>query len=417
MRKLKDYKTCCSAGSLNFSAVRCVLFVDFFIRFCLRDGDPQNSDTRRRCGVLSGGIGIALNLLLFLGKLTAGLLTASIAVTADAFNNLSDAASSVVTLVGFRLAGREADEEHPFGHGRMEYLAGLAVSMLILLVGLELAKSSAEKILRPEPVAFSVVSAGILAASIGVKLWMFFFNRRLSKAIQSPALAATAADSLSDCAATGTLLLGLTAGHFLRLPLDGWLGLAVALFILRTGWGAAKETIDPLLGRPMDPELAADIDRIVLGHDYILGIHDLVYHDYGPGRAMMSLHAEVPADGDLLEIHDVIDHIERELKAKHHIETSIHMDPVVRDGRTEALRQQVAELARDLDPCLTIHDFRITAGPIHTNLLFDVVAPYGFRLSDAQVRGELSQRIKQLSDRYFPVIQVDHSYVEGRKTS
>jgi len=201
----------------------------------------------------------------------------------------------------------------------------------------------------------------------------------------------------------------------LNLPLDGWLGLGVALFILRTGWEAAKDTIDPLLGRPMDPELAADIDRIVLGHEYILGIHDLVYHDYGPGQAMMSLHAEVPAESDLLAVHDVIDHIERELKAKHHIETSIHMDPVVRDGRTETLRTQVAQIAAGIAPSLTIHDFRITAWPIHTNLLFDVVAPYGFHMSDAELRSALDEEIKKLSGRYFSVIQVDHSYVEEKK--
>ena len=389
--------------------------MDAFLRFCMGGGDPHAPETRRRCGVMSGSIGIGLNLLLFLGKLLAGIVTASIAVTADAFNNLSDAASSVVTLVGFRLASQEADEEHPFGHGRMEYLAGLVVALLILLVGAELAQSSFQKILHPEPVVFDLVPAVILAASVAVKLWMYFFNRGLSRRIQSAALAATAADSLSDAAATSILLLGLVAGHFLSLPLDGWLGMGVALFILRTGWEAAKDTVDPLLGRPMDPELAADIDRIVLGHEYILGIHDLVYHDYGPGRAMMSLHAEVPANADLLEVHDVIDHIERELKAKHHIETCIHMDPVVRDGRTEALRLQTAELARGIDPILTIHDFRVTAGPIHTNVLFDVVVPYGFRLTDAQVRGELSNRVKELSDRYFAVIQVDHSYVEGPK--
>lgn len=390
--------------------------MDAFFCFCLGGGDPQAPETRRRCGVLSGGTGIGLNLLLFLGKLLAGLAVSSIAITADAFNNLTDAASSIVTLIGFRLAGQEADEEHPFGHGRMEYLAGLVVSLLILLVGLELAQSSVQKIFRPEPVDFSLPAAVILAISVGVKLLMFWFNRGLAQRIRSAALSATAADSLSDAAATGTLLLGLLAGYFLRLPLDGWLGLAVALFILRSGWGAAKDTVDPLLGRPMDSELAADIDRIVLGHDYILGIHDLVYHDYGPGRAMMSLHAEVPADGDFLEIHDVIDHIERELKTKHHIETCIHMDPVVRDGRTEALRRQTAQLAREIDPAFTIHDFRITAGPIHTNVLFDVVVPYGFRLSDAEVKAALTQKLKGLSDRYFPIIQVDHSHVEGHKT-
>lgn len=283
-------------------------------------------------------------------------------------------------------------------------------------MGLELAKSSLEKMLHPEQVDFRVLPAVILAVSIAVKLGMFWFNRGLSRAIQSAALAATAADSLSDAVATTTLLLGLLAGHLFSLPLDGWLGLAVALFILRAGWGAARDTIDPLLGRPMDRELAADIDRIVLGHNYILGIHDLVYHDYGPGRAMMSLHAEVPADGNFLELHDVIDHIERELKAKHHIETCIHMDPVVRDERTEGLRRQVAEIAKGIDPALTIHDFRVTAGPIHTNLLFDVVVPYSFALSDSQVRAALCEGIKGLSDRYVPIIQVDHSYVEEEKS-
>ena len=386
-----------------------------FLRFCIGDGAPQAPETRQRCGTLSGAVGIGLNLLLFLGKLFAGIATASIAVTADAFNNLSDAASSVVTLVGFRLAGQKADEEHPFGHGRMEYLAGLVVAMLILLVGVELGQSSLDKIVHPEPVAFSPLSAGILAVSVAVKLWMFFFNRGLSRQIQSAALAATAADSLSDAAATSILLAGLLAGQFLRLQLDGWLGLGVALFILRTGWGAAKDTADPLLGRPMDRALAEDIDRIVLGHQYILGIHDLVYHDYGPGRAMMSFHAEVPADANLLEIHDVIDHIERELKAKHHIETCIHMDPVVQDERTAALRTQVLDIARGIDPSLTVHDFRVTAGPIHTNLLFDVVVPYGFRMSDGEVRAALTAGIKALSDRYFPMIQVDHSYVEEQK--
>ena len=222
---------------------------------------------------------------------------------------------------------------------------------------------------------------------------------------------ATAADSLSDVASTGVVLLSALLGSRVGFPIDGLAGLVVAALILKTGWEAARDTLDPLLGRPMDPALADDIDKLVLGHDKILGIHDLVYHDYGPGRAMMSLHAEVPADGDLLEIHDIIDHIERELKAKHQIETVIHMDPVVRDERTAVLREEVARLAAALDPRLTIHDFRITAGPIHTNLIFDVVVPYGFRLTDDQVRGELTQAVKGLSPRYFPVIQVDHSYI------
>ena len=386
---------------------------ELLIRHFIRNAqDVDSAPVRYAYGKLAGFTGLCANILLFAAKLLAGLLTGSLAIMADAFNNLSDAGSSLVTLIGFKLSSAPPDEEHPFGHGRMEYLTGLAVAVLILMVGAELAKSSVQKIFHPEPAAFSALSAGILAVSIGVKLWMFWFNRGLARRIQSAALSATAADSLSDACATGVLLLGLAAGHFLQLSLDGWLGLAVALFILRTGWGAVKDTVDPLLGRPMDRELAADIDRIVLGHRDILGIHDLVYHDYGPGRAMMTLHAEVPADGNLLELHDVIDHIERELKARHHVETCIHMDPVVRDADTEALRFRVAELARRIDPALTVHDLRVTAGPIHTKVLFDVLVPYRFHLSDSQVRAALCEGVQGLSVRYVPTIQVDHSYIE-----
>jgi len=380
-------------------------------RFIPNADQTQDPAVRQRYGQLAGGVGIALNLLLFLGKLLAGVLTASIAVTADAFNNLSDAASSVVTLLGFRLAGQEADEEHPFGHGRAEYLAGLIVSLVILLVGVELAQNSVRKIFHPEEIAFSWLSCVILGVAILTKLWMFFFNRTLSRRIQSSAMAATAADSLSDAVATGLVLLSTLVEHWLHLQIDGLAGLLVAAFILKTGWESAKDTLDPLLGRPMDAELAADIDRIVRAHPHILGIHDLIYHDYGPGRAMMSFHAEVPADGDMLELHDIIDHIERELKNRHHIDTVIHMDPVVWDERTRQLKEQVLALAQALDPALTIHDFRITAGPMHTNLIFDVVVPYGFRLTDGQVREELSRGIRELSEKYYAVIQVDHSYI------
>jgi len=378
-------------------------------RFCLGDGDPRSPDTRRRCGTIAGGVGVAVNALLCLGKMAGGLLTHSVAMVADGVNNLSDAATSVVTLVGFRLAGQEADADHPFGHGRIEYVTGLVVALAILLMGVEVGRSALEALLEPTAVQATPLSLAILIAAMAAKLWLFCFNRALGRAIGSQAMAATAADSLSDVASTGVVLLSALLGSRVSFPVDGLAGLVVAALILKTGWEAARDTLDPLLGRPMDPELAADIDKLVLGHDKILGIHDLIYHDYGPGRAMMSLHAEVPADGDLLEIHDIIDHIERELKAKHQIETVIHMDPVVGDERTAGLREEVARLAAALDPRLTIHDFRITPGPIHTNLIFDVVVPYGFRLTDDQVRGELSQVIKTLSPRYFPVIQVDLS--------
>ena len=389
--------------------------IQALIRRWLAGRDPGAPEVRQKCGTYAGVVGILLNALLCLGKLAAGALTGSVAMIADAFNNLSDAASSIITLIGFRLAGQAADEEHPFGHGRMEYLAGLIVSIAILLMGLELGKSSIEKLLHPEELNFSWLAVAILAASVLVKLWMHRFNRALGKAISSQTMEATAADSLSDSAATAVVLAATLIGHYFHLQIDGLAGLLVAAFILKTGWEAAKDTLDPLLGRPMDPELAEDIDKLVVSHRNILGIHDLVYHDYGPGRAMMSFHAEVPADADLLEMHDIIDHIERELKEKHHIETVIHMDPIVNDERTAALRAQVEELAHEIDPVLSIHDLRITAGPYHTNVLFDVMVPYGFRLTDGQVRGELSRRIKGLSEKYTAVIQVDHSFVEQRE--
>ena len=395
---------------------KCISVTKLLIKWFIPDGaDPNDPRVRQRYGALAGGTGIVLNILLFLGKLLAGLWTGSIAVVADAVNNLSDAASSVVTLVGFRLAGQEADEDHPFGHGRIEYLTGLVVAMAILLMGFELAKTSAGKILHPEPLTFSWTAAAILAAAILVKLWMFFFNRSLGRAIGSAAMEATAADSLSDCVSTGVVLLATLTGHFAQIQIDGLAGLLVAAFILKTGWEAAKDTIDPLLGRPMDPELAEQIDRLAVEHQYILSIHDLVYHDYGPGRAMMSFHAEVPADADLLDVHDMIDHIERELKRKYQIETVIHMDPVVNDERTRALREQVAALARTIDPNITIHDFRTTAGPRHTNLLFDMLVPYRVEMNNQQVKAEMCRLIKGLSGRYYPVIEIDRAYVERKE--
>ena len=384
-------------------------------KLCFQNGDPTNPKTRLRCGMAAGCIGIGVNVVLFFCKLLAGLLSHSVAMVADAINNLSDAASSVVTLVGFRMAGQQADADHPFGHGRMEYVSGLIIAMAILFMGLELGKSSIDALLHPVSNQFSPAAGIILVLAIAAKLWLFWFNRSFGQKIDSAAMQATAADSLSDCAATGVVLLSALLQPHTDLPVDGLAGIIVAFFILKAGWDSLRSTLDPLLGRPMDPALAEDIDRIVLSHNHILGIHDLVYHDYGPGRAMMSFHAEVPADGDVLELHDLIDHIERELKATHHIETVIHMDPIVNDERTAQLRAQIAHLAQGIDPVLTIHDFRITPGPLHTNLIFDVLVPHEFRLSDAQLRAELYQGIKALSERYFPVIQVDHSYVNIRE--
>lgn len=384
--------------------------VKWFVKDYERTRDP---DVRERYGLLAGSVGIILNLLLSAGKFFAGLVTGSISITADAFNNLSDAGSSVVTLVGFRLAGQKADNDHPFGHGRIEYLAGLLVALLILLVGFELGKTSLEKIIHPETVGFSVVSTVILAVSIAVKLWMSLFNRQLSKRIGSAAMAATATDSLSDVVATSAVLLGAVVGKLTGVSIDGWVGMLVAVFILRAGWGAAKDTIDPLLGQSPDPELVKEIERTVLAHGEVVGIHDLVIHDYGPGRSMMSFHAEVPMNADIMEAHDVIDRIERELMGKFKILTSIHMDPIAtNDERVNRIRERVIQLVKGVYPTLTIHDFRMTDGPHHTNLIFDVVAPHDCTLSDEALNDAIVQCIKKENKRYFAVIQVDHAFIE-----
>lgn len=386
------------------------LLVKTFVKDC---GNVQDPQVRQRYGTLSGAVGIFLNLLLSAGKMIAGVLTGSIAITADAFNNLTDAGSSVVTLVGFRMAGKQADNDHPFGHGRIEYLSGLAVSVVILLVGLELAKSSVEKIIHPEPVEFSWLSAGILAAAICVKLWMSYFNRSLSRRIGSAAMAATATDSLSDAVATSAVLLSSLIGRFTGVNIDAWAGILVAIFILRAGWGAAKDTLNPLLGQSPDPELVRDIERTVLAHPQVVGIHDMIIHDYGPGRSMMSLHAEVPAGADIMAVHDEIDAIERELKAKYRIDASIHMDPIVTGDETiSRARQMVAGLVREVDPAMTIHDFRMTSGPRHRNLIFDVVVPYSVRQSDEAVRREIERKIRAADPNSFAVIQVDRAYTQ-----
>ena len=372
----------------------------------------ENSEVRRAWGSLCGFMGIALNLLLFAGKLAAGALSGSIAVTADAFNNLSDAGSSVVTLLGFRLAGKKPDADHPFGHGRMEYVSGLAVAGLILLMGAELAKSSVEKILRPESVSFSWLAAAILLVSIGVKVYMYLYNKSVGKKIRSAAMAATASDSLSDTAATAAVLLAMLVGHWSGVQLDGWTGLLVALFILWSAVQAARDTVSPLLGQSPDPLLVKEIEELVMAHDAVVGVHDLVVHDYGPGRRIISLHAEVPADGQVLALHDVIDNIEAELSRKLHCEAVIHMDPVVvGDPQTDALHEKVAALVRTIDPRITIHDFRIVPGATHTNLIFDAVIPFDERLTRPQVAAQICQLVQGLDGRYRAVVKIENSYV------
>ena len=379
--------------------------------FCKSDGKSP-AQLRTAYGILCGAVGIGLNLLLFLGKFFAGTLSGSVAITADAFNNLSDAGSSVVTLLGFRIAAKAPDPGHPFGHGRAEYLSGLAVSMLILLMGVELAKESLNKILHPALVEFSWLVIGILAASICVKLYMAMYNRSLGKKLSAPALLAAAADSLGDCMSTSAVLVATLIGHYFQLPVDGWVGILVALFIFKGGIDAAKDTIDPLLGKPPTPEYVKEIEDLVMAHKEISGIHDLVVHDYGPGRVMISLHAEVPATGSVMTIHDAIDNIEQELHRKLGCEAVIHMDPIeVNNEKVAEIRRILAlKIAERLEG-VTIHDLRMVQGPTHTNLVFDAVVPYGFHRTHAQVKEEIEKIVQETWENYYAVIQVEQSYI------
>ena len=380
-----------------------------FMKDCDNTDDPA---VRRAYGVLCGCVGIALNVLLFGGKLLAGLATGSIAITADAANNLSDAGSSVVTLLGFKLSAQAPDRGHPFGHGRLEYVSGLVVSMVIVLMGVELGKSSIEQILRPQPVDFSPLAAGILAVSIAVKLYMALYNRSIGRRIHSAAMAATAADSLSDCLATAAVLLGSLAGRFWGVPADGWCGGVVALFILWSGVNAARETIDPLLGQPPAPEFVERVRELVLAPREITGVHDLIVHDYGPGRRMLTLHAEAPASGDILELHDVVDQVERRLSCELGCLATIHMDPVVNDdGLTAETRDRVAAIVRLIDPGISIHDFRMVPGPTHTKVIFDAEVPYQCALPDQEIRRRIEDGVRALDGNYSAVVEVEKSYV------
>lgn len=383
-------------------------------RWFIRDRDHVTDPAVRRAyGQLCGLTGIGLNVLLFIGKFLAGTISGSIAITADAFNNLSDAGSSVITLLGFRLAGRKPDPEHPFGHGRIEYISGLIVSGLILLMGVELAKTSFDKILHPAAVDFSVIAMVILAVSILVKLYMSLYNRQIGKKINSAAMAATAADSISDAISTSAVLAAMLVAKFSGLMIDGYVGMIVAVLILISGVKAAKETIAPLLGQAPETEFVQQIERIVMSHPPICGIHDLVVHDYGPGRVMISLHAEVPAGGDMLELHDVIDNAEIELRRELNCEAVIHMDPIVTDdGITSELRAKVSELVKTIDERITIHDFRIVPGNTHTNLIFDAVVPFDIGISAQEVSERISRLVSEMDSNYFAVVLVEHSYVK-----
>lgn len=381
--------------------------------FLLRRFIPDYQNTadpavRERYGKLAGITGIICNVLLFAFKLLAGTLSGSVSITADAVNNLSDASSSLVTLLGFRLAARPADEKHPYGHARMEYLSGLAVAVMILVIGVELVKSSVQKILHPEAVEFSVLTAAVLTGSILLKLWMALFDRKLGRKISSAALIAAAADSRSDVIATGAVLLACVVGKLTGLMIDGWAGLLVALFILWSGVGVVKDTVDPLLGAKPDEELVRAIAYLMTSHVNILGFHDLMVHDYGPGRRFASVHAEIDHRIDPLIAHEILDEIERQAKRELHVDLVIHYDPIVTDDpEIAAVRTRVLQIMHGLDPRLSLHDFRMVSGQHHVNVIFDMVLPPEDAQTAEQLRRQIEAQLQDGKKTYHLIVTFD----------
>ena len=388
----------------------------FLIRcFIKRPDDVKDAAVRTAYGNLASLVGMACNILLCIGKLLAGTLFGSIAIMADALNNLSDASSNVVSLIGFRLAAKAPDAEHPYGHARYEYLAGLVVSVTILAIGLSLMKESALKVLHPTPVAFSWLSIGVLAASILVKLWLSGFNRAVGKKINSETLMATAADSRNDVLTTGAVLLSTILCSLTGYGIiDGIMGVGVAAFILWSGWGLVMDTLSPLLGESPSPELVEHIERTVMSYPGVLGVHDLMVHDYGPGHQFASLHVEFPAETDPLTAHDVIDNIENDFLKKDRLQVTIHYDPIVTaDASVGVLRARLQEHARQLDPQLSIHDLRIVPGDSHTNVLFDLVFPAGYTGDIDQMLAKMCQFVKEQDPKYCCVVKVEQSYASA----
>ena len=388
--------------------------------FIKNKNDFSNPQVRRHYGILCGAVGIILNIFLFCGKLFAGLIAKSVAITADAFNNLSDAGSSIISMIGFKMAGKKPDAEHPFGHGRIEYISGLIVSMLIILMGFELASSSINNIINPEKTDYSFLSLIILCVSILVKIYMIIYNTNIGNKIASPTMKATAADSLSDvissCVVLLTVLITVALEKYfniqLKFSLDGFAGLAVSIFIFYSGFSSAKETLEPLLGSVPSKELVENIEKTVLAHEQIIGIHDLVIHDYGPGRLMISLHAEVSSKNDFFEIHDVIDNIEVELAKKFSCDCVIHMDPIETDNeQLNQMKQFVKDVVQNINSELTIHDFRFVPGNTHTNLIFDIVLESSYIGKEEELRTLICSKIKETKPEYNCVIKFDMKYV------
>ena len=383
------------------------------VRLFIKDyQNTKKASVREKYGYLGSLTGIIINLILALAKYLIGTITHSIAITADAINNFSDSVSCVITLISFKMANMKPDKEHPFGHGRIEYVAALIVGFIVELMGYELIKSSIEKIKNPEAVVFSVPAAIVLILSIGGKLWLALFNRYLGKQIDSAAMSAVFTDCIGDITATTVTLIALILSIFTDLPIDGYMGIVVSLFILYAGFGILKESIGIILGKPPSKELVDELVTFIMSHEEILGIHDLVIHSYGETRIFASVHTEIAADGDMLQVHDTIDTIEKNVMEKFGIELVIHMDPIVTNDETvEKHYQVVHKTVKEIDDALDIHDFRVVEGPTHTNLIFDVVIPHRYRLTENELRGEISDRLQEINPQYCLVITVDNCYI------
>ena len=390
---------------------------DWIFRKLISDyADVKNPAVRDQYGKVAGVVGILSNTLLCVMKILVGLLSGSIAIVADAVNNLADASSSLITLIGFKLAAMPEDKEHPYGHARIEYLAGLLVSVIIIVVGLELGKSSVAKILNPTPTEFNLTVVLVLLLAISIKIWQACFNVRAGKKINSMTLIATGADSRNDVIATSAVLLSLLIGHFFDLQVDGYMGVLVALFIVWSGIGLVRETVSPLLGEAPDPALVRDIEETAMQHDGVLGIHDLVVHNYGPGKIFASMHVEVDAAVDITTSHDMVDNIEHEISKKLHISCTVHMDPInLSDPNRAPLKQILGKAIAGLDGVINFHDLRLVSGPTHTNVVFDVAVSPDCKLSGEEITKTLSAAVSAYNPDFRTVIEFDRAYVDTER--
>lgn len=385
---------------------------DLILKLFVYNKERDDKETRLRLGTLGGAVGILVNALLALSKAAAGLLFGSIALVADAANNITDAAGGIITLFGFKLSAKKPDSDHPYGHGRMEYVSALVMAFVILMLGLSLMKSSFEQILSPEPLTVSALSIGVMTVGILAKLWLSLFYKKLQKITGSATFGATSADSRNDVISTAAVLASTIFYAFSSINIDGYVGLVVSLFILISAIGLIKDTLDPLLGKPPERELVQEIYSRTLSYSGVLGVHDLVVHDYGPGRIFVTLHVEVAADGDIMESHELIDNIERDFKQKMGLETVIHLDPVVvNDAVVDECKSAVANALKQINKEFTLHDFRAVVGPTHTNLIFDVVLPAGFAGKEKQVKAALDDILHRTHPHCNTVITFDINYI------